>query len=103
MEYYILEKGKEDKEEGEKEKKKRTLFEFICNDLQDKVNLKNPGMCSMLPLVGEIKEVICMSSEKISKNLTTEFVRGNKAIEIQEKKENLFFIMTSFITFEFLP
>lgn len=32
MEYYILEKG-EDKEEGEKEKRKmRTLFEFICND-----------------------------------------------------------------------
>lgn len=59
---------------GEKEKKKRTLFEFIGNDLQDKVNLKNPGVCSMLPLVGEIKGVIYMSSEKISRTLTTEFV-----------------------------
>lgn len=28
----------------------------------------------MLPLVGEIKRVICLSSEKISKNLTTGFV-----------------------------
>lgn len=34
----------------------------------------------MLPFMGDIKEVICMSSEKISKNLTTEFVfvKGNQ-------------------------
>lgn len=46
-----------------------------------------------------------MSSGKISKNLITGFVfvKGNQFTGIQEKKENLFFTVLTFITFEFLP
>lgn len=44
----------------------------------------------MLPFVGEIKEVICMPSGKISKNITTGFVfvKEKKFSGIQGKKEN---------------
>ena len=34
MGYYVLEKGEEEEEEGKT--KKRTLLEFVCNDVQDK-------------------------------------------------------------------
>lgn len=37
MEYYVLKK-REEKDEGEKDEKenKKTLFKFICHDVQDK-------------------------------------------------------------------
>lgn len=59
----------------------------------------------MLLFVKEIRGIIYMSSGKISKNLITGFVfvKRNQFTGIQEKKENLFFTVLTFITFEFLP
>lgn len=70
--------------------------------IQEKVNFKNPGVGRMLTFLGEIKGVICMSSEKISKNLTTGFVcKGEPGCWGTREERQFIFILIPFITFEF--
>lgn len=81
-----------------KEKRNRKLY-LNLYAMISKITKKNPRVYSMLLFVGDIKKIICMSSEKISKNLKTGCVcvNENQVAEIQRKRENLFYCSTSYI------